>query len=220
MKNKIGWCNTTWNPVIGCKNNCSYCYARRMNTRFRFVKFWNEPEWKEDSFRKIFPKKSQKIFVGSISEIYYWDEVWIQKVIDKTKKYPQHTFIFLTKFPEVYKGWVFPENCWLGVTVTKKDDIKKDSLDHLNDSHLFKKTFISFEPLLEEINPNDYIGFWDIDWVIIGAETGNRKGKIIPKKEWIVNIVNYFKEASIPVYLKDSLKNIYPEKIKMFPNYK
>ena len=23
------------------------------------------------------------------------------------------------------------------------------------------------------------------DWVIIGAETGNRKGKVVPKKEWI-----------------------------------
>jgi len=56
--------------------------------------------------------------------------------------------------------------------------------------------------------------------VILGAETGNRKGKIVPKRGWIENIVNYCKCNNIPVYLKDSLKNIYPEKIKMFPEVK
>ena len=243
-KHKIGWCSMTWNSVWGCRNNCEYCYARKIAKRFaipmsnREIAFTGrvvfrgtedislekirnfEPFFLESQFHKKFPKKPQRIFVGSMSEIYYWEKEWIEMVIEKVKQYPQHTFQFLTKDPEVYNEWVFPENCWLGVTVTKKDDIKKDSLDHLNDSHLFKKTFISFEPLLEEINPNDYIGFWDIDWVIIGAETGNRKGKIIPKKEWVENIVNYCKEASIPVYLKYSLKEIYPVEIKEFPEVK
>jgi len=245
MKNKIGWCTLTWNPVWGCLNHCPYCYARKIaNFRYKqmveieFCHHWKKhPTWVwtgdylsglkdfkltflRAQFDKIFPQKAQKIFVGSMSEIYYWEPIWTNKVINKIKQYPQHIFQFLTKCPDAYIGWDFPKNCWLGVTVTKKDDIKKDSLDHLNDSHLFKKTFISFEPLLEEINPNDYIGFWDIDWVIIGAETGNRKGKIIPKKEWIEDIVDYCKGASIPVYLKDSLKNIYPVEMKEFPEVK
>ena len=75
------------------------------------------------------------------------------------------------------------------------------------------------EPILEYISPRPFSNA-NIDWVILGAETGNRKGKIIPKKEWVENIVNYCKEASIPVYLKNSLKNIYPVEIKEFPNYK
>ncbi|GAH27769.1 unnamed protein product, partial [marine sediment metagenome] len=49
------------------------------------------------------------------------------------------------------------------------------------------------------------------------AETGNRKNKIIPKKEWIENIIDYCKRDKIPIYLKDSLKDIYPEEIKEFP---
>ena len=147
MTNKIGWCNLTWNPVVGCKNHCEYCYAQIMNERFKSIANWNNPEWKEKSFNKKFPQKPQKIFIGSMSEIYYWDKVWIQKVIEKIKQYPQHIFQFLTKFPEVYKGWVFPGNCWLGVTVTKKDDITRESLYYLNDSYLLKNTFISFEPL-------------------------------------------------------------------------
>ena len=212
--------STTTNTFIANGLLTHNCYARAMNDRFGFIKNWDIPEWKEKGFNKKFPQKPQKIFIGSMSEIAYWDKVWIQKVIDKIKEYPQHIFQFLTKDPGIYKEWVFPENCWLGVTVTKKDDVKKDSLDHLNDSHLFKKTFISFEPLLEEIDPNDYIGFRNIDWVIIGAESGQRPGKVTPKKEWIKNIVDYCKSNDIPIYLKNSLRNIYPVEIKEFPKTK
>jgi len=222
MKNKIGWCDLTWNPVIGCKNDCEYCYARNLNTRFRFVKFWNEPEWREDSFKKKFPKKPQRIFVGSMSEIYYWKKEWMKKVLNKIREYPQHTFQFLTKFPRIYLEYDFPENCWLGVTATKREDIDKNwtslyrTLYGFNNNKFCKniKLFCSIEPFLNVINP-EYLKYYD--WVIIGAETGNRKGKIIPKKEWIESIVNYCRAGKIPVYLKDSLKDIYPEEIKEFP---
>ncbi len=66
-----------------------------------------------------------------------------------------------------------------------------------------------------------YLNLEHIDWVIIGAETGNRKGKIIPKIEWILDILHYCQKTKIPVYLKDSLywiyKDIYPKEIKEFP---
>ena len=43
---------------------------------------------------------------------------------------------------------------------------------------------------------------------MIGAETGNRKGKIIPKKEWVINIVNQAKAKNIPITMKTSLIDI------------
>ena len=214
MKNKIGWCNLTWNPAIGCKRNCDYCYGRTMNDRFGFIKKWDNPEWKEKNFNKRFPQKSQKIFVGSISEIYYWDKVWIQKVIDKTKQYPQHIFQFLTKFPEVYKGWVFPGNCWLGVTITDNKMLHNIAAT-FNYKNRIK--FTSIEPILEYIGLKDLSYLDNFDWLILGAETGNRKGKIIPKKEWIKSLVDYCRDNDIPIYLKNSLRNIYPKEIKEFP---
>jgi len=169
-------------------------------------------------FNKKFPQKTQKIFVGSMSEIAHWREEWIEKVIEKVKKYPQHTFIFLTKYMEVYAKWIWPKNCLLGITITKEKDFEEQ-----RGSYYFyngkNKTFFCFEPILEYINPGPFSNA-NIDWVILGAETGKRKGKIIPKKEWIENIVNYCKWNNIPVYLKDSLKEIYPEEIKMFPEVK
>ena len=241
MKNKIGWCNLTFNPVWGCRNTgCPYCYARTFAKRFggiRFIEEWKyRTEHNIDSvhfkqkhsldliefkltflhsqFDKKFPQKTQKIFVGSMSEIYYWEDEWLEKVLEKVKLYPQHIFQFLTRYPEVYDRYIFPKNCWLGVTITREKDFERGI------PYLFitscNITFVSVEPMLEYINPGPFLNA-NIDWVILGAETGKRKGKIIPKKEWIENIVNYCKWNNIPVYLKDSLKDIYPEKIKMFP---
>ncbi len=43
------------------------------------------------------------------------------------------------------------------------------------------------------------------EWVIIGAETGRRKNKVIPKRQWIEYIVNECKKAGIPLFMKSSL---------------
>lgn len=235
--NKIGWCDMTFNPVWGCRNHCEYCYARRMAKRFYDVigekeyyymqykdeicqgEFANRlrhfvPTFIYSQFNKKLPKKPQRIFVGSMSEIYYWKDEWIEMVIEKVKQYPQHTFQFLTKHPEVYADWVFPENCWLGITVTTNLGLyETDFITNSTNERRIK--FICLEPMLNEVEPS-YITK-NIDWIIIGAETGNRKDKIIPKREWIENIVNYCIDEDIPIYLKDNLKNIYPSNIKEFP---
>jgi len=244
MKNKIGWCDMTWNPVWGCRNHCKYCYARGIAKRFRRkmgeleyrncgpdvkggislietkLKYFL-PTFLNSQFDKKFPKKPQRIFVGSMSEIYYWEKEWMNKAIFKIFEYPQHIFQFLTKYPEAYCKWDFPENCWLGITMTKNSDLDlhEDEFDYYEkyfDLNCIK--FLSLEPILEEITILDFI--YCFDWVIIGAETGNRKGKVIPKWEWINDIVLYCKDKYIPIYLKDSLKEIYPIEIKEFPYLK
>jgi len=241
MKNKIGWCNTTWNPVWGCLNNCEYCYARKIANRFHKHIYKNEVnhQWKnysdwswtdkhlwglitfkptflQSQFDKKFPKKPQRIFVGSMSELNYWEWGWLDKVIKKIMCYPQHTFQFLTKFPEVYAQINFPENCWLGITVTSTENYNYYDSGHNSSSiHLayqkFKISnpknlkFICFEPLFSKISLN----LEGIDWVIIGAETGNRKGKVIPKRKWFEEIV--YCHSKIPIYIKDNITKYYPE---------
>ena len=34
QKTDIEWADMTWNPVVGCKHGCEYCYARRIAKRF------------------------------------------------------------------------------------------------------------------------------------------------------------------------------------------
>ena len=250
MKNKIGWCNTTWNPVWGCNNHCEYCYARGMAKRFKksiaiketvykterldllspsqlliegdkiissLDKF--QPTFLHSQFDKELPKKPQRIFVGSMSEIAHWEKRWVRDTLDKILEYPQHKFQFLTKFPKIYAQWYFHPNCWLGVTITKNDDFFKGAYNFIfpknSETNRHNIKYISFEPLSGEILDLEILKYFD--WVIIGAETGNRKGKVIPKREWIEDIVNYCTEKNIPIYLKDSLKNIYPSNVKEFP---
>ena len=135
-------------------------------------------------------------------------------MLDKIKEYPQHRFLFLTKEINVYDDYKFSQNCWLGITITNQikmnffaDRLFETTFDEKN------KIFISIEPILEEIKL--YI---KPDWLIIGAETGNRKNKIIPKKEWIVNLLLAADKDNIPVFMKDNLKSVWGEDlIQEFP---
>ena len=44
--------------------------------------------------------------------------------------------------------------------------------------------------------------------VTIGAETGNRKGKIAPKREWVENIVESAQSTGVKVFMKESLRSL------------
>ena len=223
--NKIGWCDMTLNPVIGCKNNCSYCYAKRINDRFNFIEDFNIPEWRGKSFNKKLPKKPQRIFVGSMSEIAHWETMWVLKVLNKIEQYPQHIFQLLTKHPDVYLRYKFPDNCHLGVTITKiPKNLNNESMsiiEFLHDTCFNNLKFISFEPLLERIDISR-LDLRNIGWVIIGAETGNRRGKVIPDLDWVLDIVRYCGHNKIPIYIKDNLVRYYHDCVgyKQFPKPK
>src|SRR3990172_4376980 len=90
---------------------------------------------------------------------------WIKKILQVVKDNPQHTFQFLTKNPERYLPFHFPENCWLGTTVTSEKDSFR--LEPLRQKGNF--TFVSFEPLLGDVS---LLNLTKIDLVIIGAMTG------------------------------------------------
>lgn len=76
-------------------------------------------------------------------------------------------------------------------------------------------TFVSIEPLLKP--------FGDIEafpeWAIIGAETGNRKGKVTPEREWVDTIVKQARKRGVPVFMKDSLLPVVGEEnmLREFP---
>ena len=240
MKNKIGWCNLTFNPTWGCRNKCPYCYARTFAKRcggIRFIEEWKyraehnmddvrfklknsldliefKPTFLYSQFEKKFPKKPQRIFVGSMSEIADWEAEWIIKVLDKIKQYPQHIFQFLTRYPEIYDRYIFPKNCWLGVTITREKDFERGI------PYLFVTscniTFVSVEPILEHINPRPFSNA-NIDWVIIGFQTNPFK-KI--EKKAITDIIEFTSKNEIPLFLKDSIYKGYSDLpiIKEFPN--
>lgn len=55
-KTKIDWCTHTLNPVVGCTFNCTYCYAGRLNNRFKWVEDCrkaNIPIFMKESLREL-----------------------------------------------------------------------------------------------------------------------------------------------------------------------
>jgi protein gp37 len=215
----IGWAEKSWNPFVGCKNNCYYCYAKEMNKRFKFIKDWNEPQFfpeRLDEPCKL--KKPSVIFVGSMCDLWYANDKILFLILSICKTNPQHTFLFLTKNPELYnKHPLFNslKNVWLGVTATNNKDIGKAYIlrhifgDMINER---QRRFISIEPILDKVD----ISVYDIHTkIIVGAMTG--KNPVIPKVEWIENIYNQAKDifwkSNIRKYLPDYIKQNIKEKI-------
>jgi len=157
-------------------------------------------------------KKPSNIFVCSMADLFgdWVPDEWIKEVFEACKKAPQHNYMFLTKNFERYESIDDDfQRFWYGATATNKDSftLALDSFmqQRVNAERWFN-TFLSVEPLLEEISISECDGYFScLDWLILGAETGNRKDKVIPKKEWIDSIVERCKQTNIPIFMKNSL---------------
>lgn len=256
-KTKIDWADYTWNPVTGCKHDCSYCYARKMSARFsgdvrlnktseqcqcdnglyvlekpfmtRTNRALNYPFGFEPTLHKYrfdWPEKvknGRNIFVCSMADLFgsWVPDEWIEMVFNACDKYSQHNYMFLTKKPgrysELYNTGrlVKRDNMWYGFSVTNNGNEGFGAEGY--------NTFVSVEPLLEDLEYFNIANFPIANWVIIGAETGNRKNKVIPKIEWIKKILAHCNKYKIPVFMKESLIPIvgqdnmiqeFPEKLK------
>lgn len=187
---------------------CPYCYARRMYKWFR----WNpelsyiEPGFTIDEIQHI--KQPSRIFVGSTMELFgpWVKDEWLKEIIEWTQRFPQHTFIFLTKQPQELARWSpFPKNAWVGVSVCN-DKMLDVAADKLEDIEAGVK-FISFEPLLARLTFSlDYAFYYSgISWAIIGQLTPV-SARTAPRIEWVRTIVEAANWAGTKVFLKNNLR--------------
>lgn len=156
-------------------------------------------------------KMGNNIFVGAMSDIF---GSWVpcsclDDIFSVCMKYPIHNYLFLTKNPKRYTEYGVPvrENMWYGTSITRELEMGRYKALPAG-----CKTFISMEPLLEDLKPEHYEDlFQQVDWVILGAETGRNKKKIIPAFEWIKKITDEADRHKIPVFMKSSLRPIVGE---------
>jgi len=193
----------TWNPVVGCLHNCSYCYARSINNRFKIIPDWTKPRFffeRLGELRKA--RKPRKIFVVSMGDLFgeWVPTQWIIDILQVCNNNPQHAFMFLTKNPRRYYDFEFPLNCWLGATITSRDDFDKYGFYKHKFVDVSNKTFLSLEPLFGGFEEIDFRG---VDLIIVGADS--RRGQPAPKREWVRSI----KHRNI--WYKKSIRDLYPE---------
>ena len=202
----------SWNPVVGCEHNCSYCYAREIARRFpakpwphmccnNCVTFTPHTHWERKLPRF---RKPATVFIGAMTDLWgdWVPAEWIQRVLDMVASRPQDVFLTLTKAPWNYHKFPTLPNLWYGVTVDYgHTDVLKitATMRRLQTT----KAFLSFEPVLSDPQAQcidmDALKWYQI--VIVGPL--NHRGPAVTRREWVEHIVKAAESAGVPVFMKN-----------------
>lgn len=177
----IEWTESTWNMLGGCSKcspGCDNCYAERMTHRLgrnlatpQYAGLTDAQGHWTGEVRPFDAKieepkrwyKPRRVFVQSMGDLFHpgvpdWLHLAVFSVIERC---PQHTFMMLTKRPDVmanavdcagrHAHWPWPKpNLWLGVTVCNQAEA--DAKIPLLLQIPAAVRFVSIEPMLEEID--------------------------------------------------------------------
>lgn len=213
-KTKIEWTDATWNPVRGCTKispGCKNCYAEAFAERFRGVK--GHP-YEQGFDLRLIPEKllepfvwtrSCRVFVNSMSDLFHSDvpDSFIVQVARVMLAANWHTYQILTKRSErlrdmlngVLRFAASSGHIWWGVSV---EDVRYGipRIRDLQSADAAVK-FLSVEPLLEDLG---FINLNDIDWVIVGGESGH--GARPMDEAWVDSVHQQCEKFNVPFFFK------------------
>ena len=214
-KSAIEWTDATWNPTTGCSKvspGCAHCYAETLSLRFgRSSKPWTPENAAENvvihADRFDLPlrwREPKRIFVDSMSDLFHQlvPEAVVVRVWSTMAEAQRHQFQVLTKRPErmpaivgrrVEAHGVLP-NVWLGTSI--ENDRWVGRADELRATPAAVR-FISAEPLL---GPLPSLDLTDIDWLIVGGESGADHRPIDPA--WVQDLRDRALEADVAFFFK------------------
>lgn len=205
----IEWTESTWNPLTGCDDaspGCENCYARRMAHRLQAMgvesyrngfQLTLQPQMLD---RPLTWRKPQRIFVNSMSDLFHVDvpKEYIRRVFDVMVAANWHQFQVLTKrsgrLLKLSKELPWARNIWMGVSVENADYLRR--IDHLRQTGAHVK-FLSLEPL---IGPLPNLDLRNIDWVIVGGESGPGARTMDPG--WVREIRDQCIHAGVSFFFK------------------
>lgn len=123
---------------------------------------------------------------------------FIRQVFQVMNDNPQHVFQILTKragrLLKLSEELEWTHNIWMGVTV--ENGRVKSRIDLLRDTKARVK-FLSLEPL---IGPLRKLNLENIDWVIVGGESGHTPRKIKP--DWVIDIQKQCEKSGVAFFFK------------------
>ncbi len=208
-KSKIEWTDSTWNPITGCNKispGCKFCYAERLSKR---LKIMGSARY-ENGFKLSLHydlvklplnwKTPRVIFVNSMSDLFHKNVpfVFIKEIFETMNAAHWHTFQILTKRSDIlaeyskYLKWT--QNIWMGVSVESQKYVNRiDDLRKVPSS----VRFLSIEPLIARITN---IELKEIDWVIVGGESGPSSRKV--ERDWILEIRDKCIREDVPFFFK------------------
>lgn len=220
MSNMYNFITKTWNPLAGdCIHNCSYCFVKKMKSRFPVMnkKYSGEPRLIEKELQKKF-KPEDVVFVCDCTDLFA-DNVkieLIERILDYCKNF-ESTFYFQTKNPMKFDSsrLIFPKNHKKIVTIesdifyskimnNSKEPYKRASqtIILLEEVHQITiEPIMDFSPLFAEL-----IKDCKPEQVNIGADSG-RNNLPEPSKEKLLKLISELKKFTI-VNLKSNLNRL------------
>ena len=206
---RIEWTESTWNPVTGCTKisaGCAHCYAERMAKRLLAM---GQPNYRNGFEVTCHPqalemplrwKKSKMIFVNSMSDLFHKKVPirFIEEIFFTMNEARWHTFQILTKradrLVQLSSRFKWTPNIWMGVTVENADHV--DRIDCLREIPAAVR-FLSLEPLL---GPLTELNLTNIDWVIVGGESGPGARPMDPA--WALDLRDQCLTAGVSFFFK------------------
>ena len=219
----IEWTHHTFNPWWGCKKvsaACDNCYAelwaKRMGhqlwggdapRRFFTDAHWREPlSWNEDARRA---GCRERVFCASMADVFErradlnQERTRLWNLIEDT---PHLDWLLLTKRPQNVQriapwGTNWPVNVWLGTSVENQTLAQKRLPFLLSIPAAVR--FLSCEPLLGPLDLRPWFrkdGFYPIDWIIAGGESGSASRPMHPN--WPLHLLEQCQLFNVPFHFK------------------
>jgi protein gp37 len=162
--NSKGWYKWAWGIIEGCTNSCDYCYARkRIEGKGRdFTKL----RFREELLGEPYHVRPSRIFINHLADIMLFPKEVIGKILKVCNDLPEHEFIWMTKRPDKYRYYEFPDNCILGVTIESPEYWWRTS----DIWDLYNRKMCSVEPILGDFTGYDFTQF---EFVVVGCLQGS-----------------------------------------------
>ena len=167
---------------------------------------------RERLFMPLSWKKPRRVFVNSMSDLFhpkvpfdFVSEVFL--VMQEATRERGHTFQVLTKRPGRAAAWwesaeeLFPEgwpqNVWMGTSVENQKYAPRLTVLARLPANV---RFVSAEPLLGPVDLSPWLNKGELDWIIVGGESGARARPM--ELDWARQIRDQALKADVPFFLK------------------
>lgn len=215
----------TLNPWMGCfkvSQGCKFCYADIMTSgRMGLDVFgydtskrkktgpqtWKKPvKWNRESrFARLAGDRVARVFCASLADVFEdapGPNEWRVELWELIRQTPYLDWQILTKRPENIArmlpdawgaGW---KHVWLGTSIESNRVADRSPI--LTSVPAFNH-FISYEPA---IGPGDEIPLEDIEWCIVGGESGPKRREM--DLQWAIDMRERCEEAGVAYFFKQS----------------
>jgi protein gp37 len=165
---------------------------------------WNGvPTMNPKAFQRKF-KPGKYIALQFMGDLFYQLGLWHYHIFETIQNNPQTTFICLTKYIKKAQYFInnYAEelpNLWLGVSIENQKTAEERIPILINTGYVGKK-ILSIEPMLEPVLVLVAGRIADLDWVIVGGESGSKARPMNP--DWARKIRDKCKRAGVPFWFK------------------